>query len=509
MSLADRALRRAPIPSARYAGRIGVIDIGSNSIRLVVFDGLSRVPVPLFNERVICALGKGLGQSGRLNPQGVELALVNLYRFTRLAEAMGVATLDLLATAAVRDAENGHEFVAEVEKRCGYPVQVLGGDQEARLSALGVIAGMPQVDGLMGDMGGGSLELVELRGGELGRSITLPLGPLRLMDATGDDRGKAKSEINRHLSQVTWLKELKGRCFYAVGGAWRALARLHMEQTSYPLHVIHGYTLSRGAADDLAAVIGQQGRRSLARSNGVSRRRVETLPYAALLLGGIVANGQPKEITFSSFGLREGFLFDRLPPVERAHDPLLLAAVDFAQREGRFPDLGDDLVRWVATLFNDEKPAAARMIAVTCHLADVAWREHPDYRAQQAFTRLLYHPFVGLTHVDRAFLAYAVFTRYGGAAESPDAAVALALLSDKQRGRARVLGLALRLAFSLSGGTGVMLVRSRLELSGNRLVLTLPADGSLPPGEAIERRLKALAEAVGAKDSQVSLSKKL
>ncbi len=509
MAPSDRALRRSPVPAARYAGRVGVIDIGSNSIRLVVFDRLSRVPVPLFNERVICALGKGLGQSGQLNPDGVEMALVNLYRFTRLAEAMGVATLDLLATAAVRDAENGREFVAAVEQRCGYPVQVLGGDQEAQLSALGVLAGMPDAVGIMGDLGGGSLELVEVGDGGIGRSVTLPLGPLRLIDATGDDRGKARAEVAKHLAEVAWMREMKGRAFYAVGGAWRALARVHMEHSSYPLHVLHGYTLNRDEAASLAALIGQQGRRAIARIGGVSRRRAEALPYAALLLGGLVEAGQPKEVVFSSFGLREGFLYDRLPAIERSKDPLLLAAVEFAQREGRFPDLGDDLVRWVAPLFPDDKPALARLVEVACHLADVAWREHPDYRAQQALNRLLYHPFVGLGHAERGFLAYTVFVRYGGAPEGAGADLARALITDKNQARARVLGLALRLAFSLSGGTGAMLARARLDWSSGKLTLQVPADGSLPPGEAIERRLKALSEALGAKDSGVAMTKKL
>lgn len=499
MAPSDKTLKRRAATAGRYAGRVAVIDIGSNSIRLVVFDRLSRMPVPLFNERVICALGKGLGQSGKLNPEGVAMAMVNLYRFTRLAEAMGVATLDLLATAAVRDAENGSEFVAAVEERCGYPVKILDGEQEARLSALGVLSGMPEAGGIMGDLGGGSLELVEVGEGQIGRSVTLPLGPLRLIDSTGDDRGKARAEIARHLAEVPWVKEMKGRRFYAVGGAWRALARVHMEHSRYPLLVIHGYTLTRGAAESLAALIGQQGRRAIQRIDGVSRRRAEALPYAGLLLGGLVEAGQPKEIVFSSFGLREGVVYERLPPIEQARDPLLLAAVDFAQREGRFPDLGSDLVRWLAPLFPEDKPALGRLVAAACHLADLSWREHPDYRAQQALDRLLYHPFVGLDHAERGFLAYTVFLRYGGAPDDKAAALARSLVSEKNQARARVLGLALRLAFSLSGGTGEMLARARLSWSGGTLELRLPADGSLPPGETIERRLKALADALGAK----------
>ena len=491
----------------RYAGRVAVIDIGSNSIRLVVFDSAGRVPVPLFNERVICGLGKGLGTSGLLNEEGVALAVTNLLRFARLSEAMGVSRLDMLATAAVRDASNGRAFVSQIEQSCGYPVSILSGEEEARLSALGVLAGMPEADGFMGDLGGGSLEIVELKDSGLRRAVTLPLGPLRLIDASGDDRGKARQDIARQLAAVTWLKELRGRSFYAVGGAWRALARVHMEQAGYPLHVIHGYRLERGEALDLSEVIAQQGRRSIARIAGVSRRRVEALPYAALLLGGLIEAGGPKEIIFSSFGLREGLLFDRLPLTERRRDPLLMAASDFAQREGRFPDLGEDLRKWVAPLFAEEKAEVLRLVEAACHLSDIGWREHPDYRAQQTMARVLYHPFIALDHVGRGFIALSIFARYGGNDETL-ARPAVALLPHRLAGKARVLGLALRLAYALSGGTDALLKRTKLKFEEGRLRLKLPGDGAIPPGEAIERRLQALADALGAKESQLSMARK-
>jgi exopolyphosphatase/guanosine-5'-triphosphate,3'-diphosphate pyrophosphatase len=132
--------------------RVAVIDIGSNSIRLEIFDGLTRAFCPLFNEKVICALGRDLKSTGRLSEKGAELALINLPRFTRMARGMGAARIDMLATAAVREAENGAEFIAEVERRCGQEVRVLSGAEEARISALGVLAGIPDADGIMGDL---------------------------------------------------------------------------------------------------------------------------------------------------------------------------------------------------------------------------------------------------------------------------------------------------------------------------------------------------------------------
>jgi exopolyphosphatase/guanosine-5'-triphosphate,3'-diphosphate pyrophosphatase len=115
-----------------------VVDIGSNSIRLVVFDRLSRAPWPLFNEKVLCGLGRGLEASGELNKNGVAMAISNLERFVRLAEGMEVGSLDMVATAAVRDAENGEAFVQEAERRCQRKIRVISGEEEARLSALGV-----------------------------------------------------------------------------------------------------------------------------------------------------------------------------------------------------------------------------------------------------------------------------------------------------------------------------------------------------------------------------------
>ena len=366
------------VESVPLAGgeRVAVIDIGSNSMRLVVFDALKRAPAPVFNEKVFCGLGRGLKRTGSLSEEGVELALTNLARFSRLVRSMGVENLAVLATAAVREADNGEAFVNQITEQYGLEVKVLSGKAEARLSALGVISGMPSADGVMGDLGGGSLELVELNEGKIGRSATLGLGPLRLIEICRGDRKAAKAEIDRQLAKVDWLKESKGRTFYPVGGSWRGLARIHIKQNKYPLSVVHGYGMRSERLQELASLVSSQGAESLTRTAGVNRRRVETLPFGALVLNQVLRRTSFGQIVFSSCGLREGHVFDLLSPDEQVKDPLIAIAQDIAAREGRFGDLGQQLFDWTAPLFDGEDEEAQQLRLATCHLSDFAWREH-------------------------------------------------------------------------------------------------------------------------------------
>ncbi len=484
-------------------GRVAVVDIGSNSIRLVVFDGLKRAFLPLFNEKVICGLGRGLGTSGRLSEEGVDSALVNLTRFVAMARAMKIAELHMIATAAVREARNGLEFANMVEGRCGHPIRVLSGFEEARLAALGVLAGLPAADGIMGDLGGGSLELVSLDRGQLGSSKTLPLGALRHADALKCRHKQALKLIDRELDKAAWLGDVEGRDLYAVGGAWRNLARLHMEQIGHPLHVLHGYALPRGEAADLARLVAGLGKRSIAHIPGISRRRAETLPYAALLLERLLLRCRPSRLVLSAYGLREGLLFDRLTVEQRVRDPLIDAAAQLALAQGRFGNFSDALACWTDPLFPEEPQAMRRLREAACLLSDVAWREHPDYRAKHALGHLLHFPFMAVDHRDRAFIAVAVATRYAGCDLPPAADAVLSLLSPAERRRAQVTGLALRLAYSLSAGVPALLQKVSLRNRQGRLTLDLPRDGSIPPGEIVERRLQALVQASEAKSGHV------
>lgn len=483
--------------------RVGVVDIGSNSIRLVVFDGLKRVPVPVFNEKVLPGLGRGLAESGKLNEEGVAVALESLERFAGLARAMGTARLDLLATAAVREAGNGPEFVAEVERRCGRSVSILTGEEEARLSALGVLSGLPGARGLMGDLGGGSLELVRLDEGKALDSITLPLGPLRLSDESGGDRERAAVFVQRQLDRVPWLGEVAPEALYPVGGAWRGLARLHMDHCAYPLHMIHGYGIPRGEAEELVRLVGRLGKRSLARIGSVSKRRLESLPLAALVLEKVLERVRSRRVVFSAFGLREGWVFDCLPDSERALDPLTAAAADWAAREGRFPHLAAALVDWTAPLFPGESANAARLRVAACRLSDIGWRYHPDYRAEQILLRILRAQELFVEHHERAFLGLALYNRYSGKASDEGLETVRALLRPAKSRRAEVLGAALRLAYATCGGAEQGLRETRLEWDGKALRLFIPPDTSVPPGQTLERRLQTVATALEAESAGI------
>ena len=480
------------------ASRIAVVDVGSNSLRLVVYERLGATLLPLLNEKVMCALGRGIAATGRLNPDGVALAFANVQRFVALARALAVDHLAIVATAAVREAEDGAEFAAEIEALCGIPVRIIDGGEEGRLSAAGVLAGIPYADGVVGDLGGGSVELVRVDATTtpaVGAGVSLPLGPLRLAEF-GDNRKAVIEQIEAALPAAPVLRECAGRALYLVGGAWRAIARLHIEQTRYPLHIIHQYKIARRPAEAFLELVAAQSRRSLERVTGMSRRRLEVVPLAATILRRLIAAGRPDRLVFSAFGLREGYAYGVLPGGERA-DPLIAGAMTMARRQSRPGNDGDRLLRWISPVFPRLNEARRRLYRAACWLSDTAWTEHPDYRAELAFLRSLRMPVGAIEHSERAFIALAMHARYGGPTDDPVKAAALPLLDDDAAAEARSLGLALRLAYTLCGGALDLLDQVLLDAKSNTLVLELPASGGLFVGEAVQRRLDALGRAMG------------
>ncbi len=485
-----RTSRKSDGPAA--AGRVGVIDIGSNSIRLVVYDGLTRAPIPLFNEKVFAALGKTVGETGRLNPEGVIQAFETLTRFSHLLEAMDVASCHVVATAAVRDAADGRDFLDRVKARSALAVTIISGEEEGRLSAEGVLSGIPDADGAMGDMGGGSVEIVRLLRGRVGPRQSIPFGPFRLM-AAGGSRGAMIAAIDGALQSMTWLPEVGGATLYAVGGIWRAFAKVHMEQVGHPLHIIHHYAIDAVHALDFAQLLSRQSRASL-EGSGISRRRVEALPYAALFMERLLRRASPGRLVFSAYGLREGILHDLLPLATRAEDPLISACEAVADRIGRFGD-PRPLINWIAPIA-PEAGGFSRLSVAACFLSDIGWLEHPDYREPQAYLRALRMPFGGIDHVGRAFIALALHLRYGGRVEDAVTSVSRALLDEAAMRGAVALGLGLRLAYTVSGGALSLLENTRLGREGDRLVLKIARRSADLRVDAVERRLDALARAL-------------
>lgn len=487
--------------SPQEKGRVGIIDVGSNSIRLVVYERASRAPLPVFNEKVLCGLARGLDATGRLNPEGVEMALANIDRFVTLAHNMKVTSLDLLATAAVRDAADGADFMRQLASRPGIVAHTVSGQDEARYSGYGVICGIPDADGVMGDLGGGSLELVSMSKGQLGASSTLPVGPLRLMSS---GRGDPRKIVADAIENVRWLREEQGKTFYAVGGAWRSFARLHMEQAGYPLHIIHQYEISADEARAVARLIAVQSAKSLEKMPGVSRRRVDTLPLACLALDKLLVALKPRSVVFSAFGLREGFYFSRLSEAERASHPLIA----FAEEQGvgwrRFDLSPQEIFDWLTPAFDDESAGDRVLRTAACHLSDISWDDHPDYRADQAYFRVLHLPAPGMSHRERAILAMALTYRYKSDLKAAMIDTALRLTDGKARSYARRLGACLRLAYNLSGGAPGLLPQLQLRRTDRELRLLVPAALKRSLGDVTARRLETAAQAFDLKPMIVS-----
>ncbi len=480
------------------AGRSAVVDLGSNSVRLVVFEGAGRNPVAIFNERAVLRLGRGLQTTGRLNEDGVTAALSVMHRYGAVARAMGCDGLEVLATAAVRDASNGAAFVAGLRERMpGVAIRILSGEEEAALSAAGVLCGIPQASGILADIGGGSLEVVHLADGQPGLAQTLPLGVIRLADRAEADLARARALVEADMAEVPWLSRYPGRDLYLVGGAWRALARIHMAQTNYPLAIVHHYTVEREAARELATSIAAAPRRVLERLPGAPRRRVDDLPHAATVLRHLLRVTAARRVVFSANGIREGWYMARIPGETARQDPLLAACRELGERTGRDPRMPAALLEWTAPLFAGEAADAARLRHAACLLSDIGSHDHPEYRAEQAYLRVLRQPGVALDHRGRAFLAMTVAIRYEADPAAGMLSAARQLLDEPGLSGAQTLGHALRLAYLLSAGTPDLLAGTALLRSPTKLRLVLPQDGPAFTGDGVTRRMERLALALG------------
>jgi exopolyphosphatase/guanosine-5'-triphosphate,3'-diphosphate pyrophosphatase len=487
-----------PIEAGLHAPRAGVVDLGSNSVRLVVFEGRGRNPLPIFNEKAVLGLGRGLQTTGRLNEAAIGPALTVLARYHALAVAMAAEPIEILATAAVRDALNGPEFIQALRQRLpAVVIRILAGEEEAGLSADGVLLGFPGADGILGDIGGGSLELVHLSRGRAAEMGSLRLGAIRLAERAGEDMVKARAAVDQDLATLPWLARGKGRDLYLVGGAWRGLARIHMAQTGYPLSIVHHYVLRREEARDLASLVAGATRRMLERMPGAPSKRLSDLPYAALVLRRLLRATDAARVVFSANGLREGWYARLLTAEARAEDPLIAAAREMCARFGRDPRHAPALARWTAPLFPKEAHGDRGLREAACQLSDIGSHDHPEYRAEQSFLRILRQPGIGLDHNARAFLALAVALRYETAPDSPMLVGARILLDPLGTRRAEILGAAFRLAYTLSGGTPALLAGTRLAQVDGALRLTLIEGSGVFAGDAVQRRVESLAALLG------------
>lgn len=481
-----------PQPAAVAAPpRTAIIDIGSNSIRLVVYQGPARLPAILFNEKVMAGLGKGLAETGKLPREAIATATQALERFAAVAREMEVSSLRTVATAAVRDAANG-KVLLDGAKRIGLTVETLSGEQEAMGAGMGVLSAIPEADGIVGDLGGGSLELVRVRNGEISERVSFPLGVLRIAALRAKGKGAIDRRVAKLLDQSGWDGKGKGLPLYLVGGSWRSLARLDMHLQRYPLPIIQQYAMSPAQVTRLVRTLSHVDKATLKLVPGISSQRAPMLNDAAALLAALLRHLKSDRTIVSSFGLREGLLYEALDPATRAEDPLIVATREEGRRLGRFAEHGDLLDRWISPLFQDV-PAMERLRHAACLLADVGWHANPEFRAERGVEIALHGNWVAVDARGRAIIAQALWTSLGGGTGTPEPLEVLAAPADLRR--AVLWGLAMRLGQRLSGGVAGPLERSTLGEDGASLTLHLPGDDAALYGETVQKRHAALATA--------------
>ncbi len=487
-------------PTARALSRVGVVDVGSNSVRMVVFDGAARSPAYFFNEKVMAGLGAGFAETGRLNPEGRVRALAALVRFQRLAEGMNATPLTVVATAAVREAEDGPEFRAEVEEKTGLKTWVVDGREEARLSAQGVMLGWPGAYGLVCDIGGSSMELAQISEGRVGKRVSSALGPLRLQGIKGGQKA-VKAEIAKTVDALLEEIGTDNKRLFLVGGSWRAIARLDMERRGYPLHVQHEYRMTPQGIQDTVKFIADHTPEQMRAMTGIGEARMALVPLASLVLRQVVRKFKPRDIAISSYGIREGLLYEQMPQRLRDRDPLIEACRWAEQKDARFPGFGRALYQFLLPLFKNDGEKRLRIIRAACLLHDVSWRAHPDYRHEACFDNATRANLGGLTHSERVFMGLALLHRYKNSRSGSRLEATVALLDEKEIKQAEILGRAMRFGAMFSAEKPGSLGELRWFPKKKLLELWLTRHAEELFGEVAQSRFQSLVSALGAESN--------
>ncbi|SEQ47625.1 exopolyphosphatase / guanosine-5'-triphosphate,3'-diphosphate pyrophosphatase [Devosia sp. YR412] len=498
-----------PTAQGRIKGAkpVAVLDIGSNSVRLVVYERHARALTPLYNEKSACALGRGVGQTGRLADANMAQALEAIKRFALVARMMRVGKVHVLATSAVRDAANRQEFVDAVEALMESKVNVLSGEQEAHFAALGAVAGIPGFHGVVGDLGGGSLELSSISNGSDTDGVSFELGVIRLQDDSKSAPPRAATIVREQLEKSGLTKTQCGLSFAAIGGTWRSLAKMHQIVSGYPLRMVQHYVVP--AAEMIAfceTIVGASSLKGYDGSEHVSSSRRELVPFGAAVMMEVLKAGQFADVVFSALGVREGYLYGLLDKREQAIDPLIQGSEELSVLRSRSPAHANDLIEFTGQFLTASGTAEtaddARLRTVACLLSDIGWRAHPDYRGPQSVDAVAYGSLSGVDHPGRAFLAQVIAVRYDGL-KSKTAAPLAGLSSADLTARARLIGAMFRVAYPMSAAMPGILPRIRFEVDGDALSLVLPSDLTFLNGEHLRSRLEQFANVAGFKSSAV------
>ncbi len=485
--------------------KFAVIDIGSNSVRLVVYESLKRAPYVIFNEKILCGLGRGLGSgfgdSGFMQQKAMDLAIESLKRFRFMLDKMDVENYRVVATFALREARNGPAFAERIKAECDLDVAVITGEEEARLSGLGVLCALPHAAGIVGDLGGGSLELARLTGGDVADKISFAIGPLNYQSLEGKTISSPKKDIDQAIESLDWIASHSDEDFYAVGGSWRALAKIHIMERGYALNNVHHYTMSRDEALELTEWVSRLHNAELGRYRTyISSRRLKVLPLSADILNRLIKKMKSSRVVVSGYGLREGLLYEGMTPEVRQQDPLIAACHDIAANTGRFSEHGKRLQKWIDPLFPEETGDQKRLRFAASILSDVGWRGHPEYRSEKVLYEVLHGRLLGVTHREAAFIGLTLYICYGGKSGNPKTAKVETLLKEGDILPANQVGLALRLAQRISGGTEKGLKSAALEIQDSKLLLNIKQKDQALMNEVVMKRFQKLAKEFGLKE---------
>ncbi len=471
--------------------KVAVIDVGSNSCRMVIYERSGSALLPYFNEKTLAGLGRNLSQSGRLYPTGRRKALETLRRFRATLEGLGVSDFVAVATAAVREAKDGPDFQIEAAEALGRPLRILSGADEGRLSALGVRFGLGKFSGIIADLGGSSVEFQACpsRKPEPGESFLL--GPL----ARGEDQAlpvqKRKAILLEHLAKSKFLIS-KPETIIAVGGAWRNVAAVHMMLTNYPLRVVNRYPLSRKALEQVIEAMARADRDDAlkARIGKVAKKRYDTMLHATIVLDSILETSGLKSASISAYGLRDGVLNEdiEMPSASQTLADTIQLYFNLSEASMAF---GSSLYDFIGPLLAKNHPDK-KLIQAICLMGDAGARMHPDHRPDLIFQHILRAPLPWLDHRGRLMAAYSLASRYTYKFAIPEAFQSLQSSTDQRF--AHILGTAMRLGGAFSGRSSSILTTAKLEKHKSELVLRIWRKNEDMVSGTVKRRLRQLAE---------------
>jgi len=488
--------------------QLAVIDIGSNSVRLVIYDIFGAHFTPVYNEKVLAGLGRDLRRTGRLSVDGKRKCREALARFSQIISARSLGAPLVGATAALRVAEDAPDFVASIQAETGLDISPISGKEEARLAALGLLSSNARRVGIGADLGGASLEIMRISpalkaDGASVQGISLPLGPF---DAIGGKLSEFRTQ--EYAARIEDLDAALAKApgyldgedtLYLVGGAWRNLASIHQHRTNYPMRTLQGYQISAQAAKSLGHWAWTDGIEDVLHWPGMRKARAETLPYAGLMLERLLKRLSPKSVVISMVGLREGLVWDTLPEKVKSRDALMDGCRDFARGFVQAENFGPPLFRFLSSIlpslpsgFNANEDA--RLMQAACHLAGLGKNLHPDYRAELVFEDVLYAPIAGLTHIERAFLSLSLFRTYTAKRKPPVTGLIETLLTVNERHTAACIGAAIRLGNVVTGRTPSLLSEFKLEVRGSELHLGCRAERAAMVTAQVRYRLAKLAK---------------